>query len=138
MPRILRVAGPAAVLLAATGFLAPTTASATGNEGPQCVNALIASSNANNSAISADDESNPSAAATDNTTAAGDLSTAEQTCYYTPSYTAYQDVVQAIVDNGNAKTANSSGSTSTALSDEDSASSLINAASSIEEGYGYL
>jgi hypothetical protein len=138
MIRILRVAGPAAVLLAATGLLAPATASATGNEGPQCVNALIASNNAEGSAIGADEASNPSAAAADNATAAGSLFTAEQTCYYTPSYTAYQDVVQATVDNGNAKTANSAGSTSVALSDEDAASSLINAAMTIEMGYGYL
>ncbi len=138
MNRILRVAGPAAVLLAATGILAPATASATGNEGPQCVNALIASNNWNNSAISADEAGNASGAAADNATAAGDLFTAEQTCYYTPSYTAYQDVIQATVDNGNAKSANASGNTSGGLSDEQAASSLINAAMTIEMGYGYL
>jgi hypothetical protein len=138
MIRILRVAGPAAVLLAATGLLAPATASATGNEGPQCVNALIASGNAEDSAISADEESNPAAAATDDATAAGSLFTAEQTCYYTPSYTAYQDVIQATADNGNAKTANSAGNASAGLSDEDAANSLINTAMNIEMGYGYL
>jgi hypothetical protein len=140
MNRILRTIGPAAVLLAgaATTLLAAPSASATGNEGPQCVNALIAANNANSNAIGADDEGNPSAAATDDATTGGYLYTAEQTCYYTPSYTAYQDVIQATVDNGSAKSDNSSGNGSAGLSEEDAGSSLINTAMNIEMGYGYL
>lgn len=84
MTRTLRATGPAAAILAAAALLAVApTASATGNEGPQCVNALIASNNANNNAIGADDQGNASAAATYDATTAGYLSTAEQTCYYT-------------------------------------------------------
>lgn len=139
MTRTLRTAGPAAALLAAAGLLAVApTASATGNEGPQCVNALIASNNANNNAIAADDQGNASAAASYDTATAGYLFTAEQTCYYTPSYAAYQDVVQAVTDNGDAKTANQAGNTSAGLADENAASSLINTAMTIEMGYGYL
>lgn len=139
MTRTLRTAAPAGVLLAAAALLAVApAASATGNEGPQCVNALIASNNADNTAIAADGQGNAAAAATDDTTTGGYLSTAEQTCYYTPSYTAYQDVLQAVTDENSAKAANQAGSTSTALADENAASSLINTAMTIEMGYGYL
>lgn len=139
MTRTLRTAGPAAALLAAAGLLAVApTASATGNEGPQCVNALIASNNANNNAIGADGQGNTSAAAGYDTTAAGYLFTAEQTCYYTPSYSAYRDVLQAVTANNSAKAANQAGNTSAGLADENAAGSLINTAMNIEMGYGYL
>jgi hypothetical protein len=139
MTRTLRTAGPAAALLAAAALLtvAPA-ASATGNEGPQCVNALIASNNANNNAIGADGQGSPSAAATDDTTTGGYLFTAEQPCYYTPSYTAYQDVLQAVTDNNSAKTANQAGDGTSALAAENAAKGLINTAMNIEMGYGYL
>jgi hypothetical protein len=139
MNRTLRAAGPAAALLAASALLAVApAASATGNEGPQCVNALIASNNANANAIGADDQGGPAAAAADDSTTGGYLFTAEQTCYYTPSYTAYQDVLQAVTDNNSAEAANQAGNTSSGLADENAAGSLINTAMNIEIGYGYL
>jgi hypothetical protein len=138
MIRSPRIALPAAVLLAAAGLLVAPTASATGNEGPQCVNALIASNNSNSNAIYADGQGNASGAAASDSSTGSDLFTAEQTCYYTPSYTAYQDVLQATVDNGDATSANQAGNTAAGLSDEHAASSLINAAMTIEMGYGYL
>ena len=138
MNRILRIAGPTAAVVIAAGLLSAPAASATGNEGPQCVNALIASNGVNNSAISADGAGNASAAAADNGTTGTYLFNAELACYYTPSYTAYQDVLQAIGDNTNAESANQSGNTATATSDERAAGSLINTAMTIEMGYGYL
>ena len=138
MNRILRIAGPTAAVVLAAGLLSAPAASATGNEGPQCVNALIASNNWNNSAIGADGSGNAATAATDDGTTGGYLFTAEQTCYYTPSYTAYQDVIQATTDNSSAESANQAGNTSAALTDERAASSLINTAMNIEMGYGYL
>ena len=46
--------------------------------------------------------------------------------------------MQATVDNSEAKSANQAGNTSSGLSYENAASSLINTAMNIEIGYGYL
>lgn len=61
-----------------------------------------------------------------------DLFTAELNCYYTPSYTAYQDVLRAVEDNNAAKSDNQSGNRTAGTSDEQGASSYINAALNIE------
>ena len=138
MNRTLRIAGPTAAVILAAGLLSAPAASATGNEGPQCVNALIASNNYNNAAIGADQSGNAATAASYDGSTGSNLSAAALACYYTPSYTAYQDVLQAETDNNNAKSANQGGNTSAGLSDEQAAGSLINTAMNIEMGYGYL
>jgi hypothetical protein len=144
MIRLPRPASTAAALLAAVGLLAvaaPAASAAvsrTGDHGDNCVNALIAANNWNNSALSADGAGNATGAAADDGAAYGYLYSAEVNCYYTPSATAYQDTVQASTYNSAAESANQSGDISTATSDEQAVSSYINDALTIEESYGYV
>jgi hypothetical protein len=131
-------------LLVAAGGLALSAPAALaapppgGNDGPQCVNALIAAQNSNGTALGDDAAGNAAGAANQDAATGSDLFTAELNCYYTPSYTAYQDTIQATTDNGSAQSANQGGNTSAGTSYEQAAGSLISTAMNIEMGYGYL
>jgi hypothetical protein len=128
----LLVAGGGLALSAQSAFAAPPPG---GNDVPQCVNALIAAGNSNAVARSDDASADYTAAATQDATTGGYLFTAELNCYYTPSYSAYQDTIGATTDNTSAESANQAGSYTYAGLEEGSTATLITTALNIEIGY---